>query len=404
MTPNPPPTAEARCEATLPFNNAARHSWDVVVAGAGPAGAICAGLLAREGISVLLVDKSEFPREKVCGSCLNGAALAALQAAGLGDLLTTLHAVRLTSMRIRAGGREAELPLPAGAALSRRVFDQALVRSAIAAGAAFLPGAEAVLEPQAVSAKRIRIRSSRETIFVTARLAVAADGLGGGFLKAIDSMAPSVAPQAPLGAGAIIDGPSDVYGAGTISMGCTESGYVGVVRLEDGRLDVALALDRAAAQCAGGVAAAAAQLFCDSGLPCPVNLGRASFRGTPFLTRQRRRVADAGLVVIGDAAGYVEPLTGEGMAWAMQQALLAAPIVSEAIVRSDPNHVRRWQQEYERFFRGRRDVCRVATWMRRNIRLGRLAVAMLARAPWLATPWIRSVNRAAPQILWGIVS
>ena len=374
------------------------------MAGAGPAGALCARLLAREGVSVLLVEKFEFPRDKVCGSCLNGAALAALQAAGLGDLMTTLHAVRLISMRIRAGGREAELPLAAGAALSRRVFDQALVRSAIAAGAAFLPGAEAVLEAKAESPLRIRVRSSRESVCVTARLAVAADGLGGGFLKAIDSMAPVVAADAPIGAGVIIDEPSDDYCAGNISMGCSESGYVGVVRLEDGRLDVALALDRSAAQCGGGVAAAAVQLFCDSGLPCPVNLGRASFRGTPLLKRQRHRVADAGLVVIGDAAGYVEPLTGEGMAWALQQALLAAPIVAEAIVRDDPHRVRRWQQEYDRFFRGRRDVCRAAAWMRRNIRFGRLAVAMLARAPWLATPWIRSVNRAAPQILRSIVS
>ena len=59
----------------------ATHTWDAVVVGAGPAGSMAALGLARAGAAVLLVDRATFPRPKVCGCCLNGAALAALRSA-----------------------------------------------------------------------------------------------------------------------------------------------------------------------------------------------------------------------------------------------------------------------------------------------------------------------------------
>ncbi len=70
----------------------ASRLWDVVVIGAGPAGAVSALLLAREGKKVLLVDKAVFPRSKVCGSCLSSKTLDYLNQAGLGDLPSSLNA------------------------------------------------------------------------------------------------------------------------------------------------------------------------------------------------------------------------------------------------------------------------------------------------------------------------
>ena len=391
-------TAESRCEATLSLEQAAARPWDVVVAGAGPAGAVCALVLANRGVAVLLVDKCEFPRDKVCGSCLNGAALSALCAAGLHDQPAALGAVRLTGMRIRAGNREALLRLPKSVAVSRRALDVSLVRAAIAAGAEFLPSVEATLDRQSDGARAVRLRDGTAGARATTQVAVAADGLAGGFLKEFDGLTPTIADYAPLGFGAIVEEPSDFFPAGTIFMGCTPRGYVGVVRLEDGRLDIALALDRGAAKSAGGTSAAAVAVLRESGLPCPASIAGASFRGTPLLTRSRACVAGAGLVVIGDAAGYVEPLTGEGMAWALQQAILAAALIHESILRRDPGHTRHWQEQHARFFRGRRNACRLASWMRRRFQLGSLVVGLLGHVPALAAPWIRSIDRVSPEV------
>jgi flavin-dependent dehydrogenase len=396
-----------RVQATLSPEEAARETWDVVIAGAGPAGSVSACTLARCGLSVLLVDKSDFPRDKVCGSCLNGAAFAALAAAGLSDLPTALGAVPLRRMLMRVGSREASIALPQSAALSRRAFDAALVRAAIHAGAAFLPGTEAELKPEIDANRTVELRygprSSRASVVVSTRFALAADGLAGGFLKAIHDMPSTVSPRAPLGIGLIVDDESDrytnFYPAGTLTMGCTRSGYAGAVRLEDGRIDIAFSLDRGAAQRAGGVTPAAMQILASSGMPCPAGLAEATFRGTPFLTRRRSRVASEGLMVLGDAAGYIEPLTGEGMSWAMQQAVLAAPLVAKSIQERDPRRALDWQPVYERFIRTRCNVCKTLTWMRRNLGVGSLVVGVLSRMPLLASPWVRAINQASPEIV-----
>ena len=73
------------CDTTAPGRAPVVTSWDAIVVGAGPGGAITAQSLARRGASVLLLDRQAFPRWKVCGGCLSAGALGALEAAGLGD-------------------------------------------------------------------------------------------------------------------------------------------------------------------------------------------------------------------------------------------------------------------------------------------------------------------------------
>ena len=108
--------------------------WDVIVIGAGPAGALAAHQLARRQLRVLLVEKRAFPRWKICGSCLNGVALRALEQAGLGHLVAELAAVPLERIRLGLQGRQLELALPAGRSLSRGRLDLALCEAAVAAG------------------------------------------------------------------------------------------------------------------------------------------------------------------------------------------------------------------------------------------------------------------------------
>ena len=108
--------------------------WDVAVVGAGPAGA-AALESARHGQAVVLIDKAVFPRSKVCGSCLNGHALAVLQQVGLSDLPERLGGVPLQRFCLGGAGRRAVVALPTGVAVSRAAFDAALVQAAIDAGA-----------------------------------------------------------------------------------------------------------------------------------------------------------------------------------------------------------------------------------------------------------------------------
>ena len=199
---------------------------------------------------------------------------------------------------------------------------------------------------------------------------MAADGLAGSFLKETPDMEPMVDDGARVGVGAVVDSNDASYEAGTLYMACARDGYVGVVRLEDGRLDVSAAMARGRMRSLGGAAAAIAGILRAAGFSSRPITPPASFRGTLPLSRRRPRVAAQGLFVLGDAAGYLEPFTGEGMSWAMQQALLLAPIVAEAIAGPTPQHAQRWQLQCEHFFRQRRRVCQATIWMHRHFAVG----------------------------------
>ena len=114
--------------------------WDVIVIGAGPAGSVVARQLALGGRRVLLLDKKRFPRRKVCGACLNHAAVTLLEEIDLGDILRDSGAVELSGFDLRSGSRRLCLPLPSGRAISRTVLDQKLVEAAIRAGVTFHDG------------------------------------------------------------------------------------------------------------------------------------------------------------------------------------------------------------------------------------------------------------------------
>lgn len=121
------------------------EAWDVVIVGAGPAGAMAAHAAASRGARVLLVDKATFPRGKVCGCCINAAALATLERAGLGDVPLRCGAVKVDEVLLVARGRRATLALPVGVALSREALDAALIEEAVTAGVVFMPGVHARL-------------------------------------------------------------------------------------------------------------------------------------------------------------------------------------------------------------------------------------------------------------------
>jgi flavin-dependent dehydrogenase len=382
-------------EPTLDLADAASRTWDAVVVGAGPAGATAARELARRGAAVLLVDRSAFPRWKVCGCCLNGSTLAGLAAAGLGGLAGRCGAAPLTAVQLGARGATARLPLPRGAALSREAFDAALVEAALSAGSAFLPGTRAALDGLDGGRRWLRLERGARAERAAARVVLAADGLGGNLLARAGVTAAPPDPGARIGAGATLDDGPAFYRPGVIYMACGAGGYVGLVRLEDGRLDLAAAFDGTEVRHAGGPGAAAARRLEEVGWPLPERLAERGWRGTAALTRRARRLAAERVFVVGDAAGYVEPFTGEGMAWALASGAAVAPLAARAIEGWRPGLARRWEALHRQTVGRRQGICRAAAAVLRLPWLTRWLIRLLGVAPVLAAPVVAALNRLA---------
>jgi flavin-dependent dehydrogenase len=381
--------------ATLTAADAARREWDAVAVGAGPAGALAARELARRGRAILLVDREAFPRGKVCGCCLSRAGLAALRRSGLGGLAAACGARPLEVIRLAAAGGWAELPLPGGVVLSREALDAALVRAAVRAGAHFLPRTTAALGPLREHGREVRLEQAGAGLTAVAHLVLAADGLGGRLLGRARLGEAAVAPGARVGAGAVAPAAPAFYRPGTVYMACGAGGYLGLVRLEDGRLDLAAAFDRVRVRRLGGPGPAAAALLHEAGWPAPA-LDPRAWRGTPALTRRLARPAAARVFALGDAAGYVEPFTGEGIGWALSAAVAVAPLADRASRRWNPALEREWASAYARVVRRRQLACRAAAAVLRRPRLAGALVRLLARAPRLAGPVVRRLGAPAP--------
>jgi len=377
---------------STPLAGLAQRSWDAVVIGAGPAGAVTATLLARRGLAVLLVDKAAFPRPKVCGGCLNRAALAALEAAGLAGVPRRLGAPPLTRLRLYSGRRSAIVRLREGAGVSRPALDTALVAAAQEAGVTFVDGTVAHAGLPAAGGRPVRLSRGHQQGQVHARVVVAANGLGP--LPADDAEAlPALpAPTARIGAGAIAAAAPPQVEPGEIVMVHGPGGYVGLVRVEEDQLNVGAAFDPPSVKTAGGIGPAAAALLDRAGLPLAPLLRSLRWRGTPPLTFRRRGLAREHLLVLGDAAGYVEPFTGEGMAWALAGALALAPLATAAAQGWDPQLGRRWEQAYQQVVGRRQRLCRlVAATLRRPI-LTSAVITVLGAAPPLAGPAVAAIN------------
>jgi flavin-dependent dehydrogenase len=377
---------------TIGLKGAARAPWDAVVIGAGPAGSLAAHELARAGRRVLLVDKALFPRWKVCGSCLNGRCLAELRAAGLGALPGQLGAVPFQVLQLAARGRHARIPLAEGVAVSRPTFDSALVTAAISQGALFLPHCSAVVDGGVRDGRLVHLRTATEEVTVHCRIVLAASGIGS---RPLDELEAETEANSRIGAGVLTDRAAEAFAIGTVYMACGDGGYVGLVRVEDGRLDIAAALDPEAVRHAGGPGRAAGQILHGSGFPQVPELEELPWRGTPLLTRRPRRVAGERVFVLGDAAGYVEPFTGEGIGWALASARAVAPLALAAIEDWEPALMQRWQSTHRRIVSNRQLVCRLTSRVLRSPWLTGAVVSVLSHAPGLARPVVRRLNQVS---------
>ena len=323
----------------------------VTIIGAGPAGSTAAILLARRGWEVTLIEQQRFPRDKVCGECLSALGVEVLDRHGLWRPLRKLGPVKLTRTTLVApDGTEATVDLPAPMwGLSRLALDAALAEQAVRAGARMMqPARVESLDPVTLECQ-VRDLDTNRLLTIPARHVLVADG------KASLGMT-RPAPTNDLGLKAHFLGVEDF--ADRITLFGVSGHYVGLAPVEDGRWNVAMSVPaERIAECRGDFDRFFEQLRREN-----VGLGRRfvhARRAGDWLASPLPRFPvsqhwPARLIPIGNAAGALEPIGGEGMGLAMRSAELAALELSAG---RDGSALRRM---FKQLWRRRRGACRAA--------------------------------------------
>ena len=312
-------------------------SIDVVIAGAGPAGSIAALVLARAGVRVRLLDRARFPREKLCGDTLNPGALALLDQFGIGDDVRA-RALPITGMTVTGpGGASVSADYPAslcGASISRKDLDLLLVAAATAAGAS-LDQEVRVHEPLWSTDQRscvigVRTMFRQRESCLHARVVIAADGRASRLGAAVGVSRLARAPRR-WAFGAYFTGVAGQSRRG--EMHVRRGGYIGVAPLPCGVTNVCVVRSAAWLAARGDRRGRTHpdSIVTDAVASDPLLRDRfvgarqvSSVTTLGPLAVDADGVGCAGMLLAGDAAGFIDPMTGDGLRFAIRGGVLAA--------------------------------------------------------------------------------
>jgi menaquinone-9 beta-reductase len=359
---------------------AAARSFDVLVIGGGPAGASAAYWLARHGHDVAVVERKTFPREKTCGDGLTPRAVKQLQDMGLGEELTKYH--RFDGLRCTAQGRTLELPWPEhpvfppyGYVVRRRDLDWMVAQNAEVAGATLLQGTDAiapVIDRGFVRGAVVQPDDAPAPVELRARYVVVADGANSRFGRALGTFRTKEWPygtairtywETPRHDEPWIESALDVKDRN----GNPLPGYGWIFPVGDGTVNIGVGLlstfrDFKSVNTThlldsyAHMVADRWEIDADHPTARPVS-GRIPMGGSVGPKQGPT------YLVVGDAAGSVNPFNGEGIDYAYETAHMAADTIHEALVDRNPlalsDYPRQLQAEYGQYFKVARLFARV---------------------------------------------
>ncbi len=306
-------------------------TYDVAIVGSGPAGASCAAFCARAGLRTVVLEREIFPREKVCGDCLNPSLWPVLQRLGVeAEIRAAPHGELQRVEFIGLSGRSIAVGLPRDAeiAIKRSAFDQILMRSAREAGAEIRESLT-VTSLARTDDHEWKINAGE----IRARFLVAADGRNSTVARLLGLMPRGEKDRVGLQAHVRIGD----FGKRVV-LQFLPGGYSGQAPVDDHELNVCL-VGRAASLPA--LRTWAAQRF---DLPPD-----QAWRTITPLARRAITPARDGLFLIGDAARVVEPFTGEGIYYALRSGELAAAAMADGTENGRLNYIR----QHAAMYRGR---------------------------------------------------
>lgn len=303
---------------------------DVLIAGAGPAGSALASALARAGASVLIAEAAAHPRPKACAEYASPRIVEELARIGV-TLDAAGGAVALRGMDLHAGGhsmpiRYADARGPRFAwGVDRRSFDAALAARAIDAGAQLRERTRVVglvSDGERVRGARLRDQVTGRDEVVAAAWTVGADGTRSTISRLVGADRPVRFPRR-LGLVAHYAGVPGLSDHGEMHVG--DGYYVGLAPTPGDELNVGMALPMED----HGRSARDRFERAIAGLPAVAGRLAESRRLTPIrgaapIGHRVWRPAGAGWLLVGDAAGFVDPFTGEGIHRALRSARAAA--------------------------------------------------------------------------------
>ena len=363
--------------SSSPVRDGSHH--DVLVIGAGPAGSAAGYWLARHGLDVVMVDKKTFPREKTCGDGLTPRAVKQLGDMGLADELSQFH--RYEGLRATAHGRELELQWPShpiypqhGYVVRRRELDTMVARNAERTGATLLEGHEAVapvLDRGFVRGATLTTKDG-SSIDVSAKYVIVADGANSRFGRALGTFRTKEWPygtairtywETPRHADPWIESALDVKDRN----GNPLPGYGWIFPVGDGTVNIGVGLlstfrDFKSVNTTH-LLNEYAHMVADKWEIDPDNPTNKATSGRIPMGGSVGPKWGPTYLVVGDAAGSVNPFNGEGIDYAYETARIAADVLYQAISENDPAALQQYQSlldaEYGQYFKVARLFARI---------------------------------------------
>jgi len=342
------------------------ETFDVAIVGGGPAGSTCAAFCAEAGLRTLVLEREKFPREKVCGDCINPASWPVLEKLELAEQIRNRpHGVLDAVEFIAMGGQKLRADLPRRdngmISVKRSLFDHLLLERARTVGAEIREEAT-VIALDRTAAKNWKIDIVREAF--TARIIVGADGRNSTVARLRNLLPRPERERVALQAH--IPLPRDF--GDRIVLQFLPEGYSGQAPVNDSELNLCLVGTPPTISSLRNWAEREFKLAAEQ-----------AWRTITPLTRAPVPAAHENLFFIGDAARVVEPFTGEGIYYALRSGELAANAIVRIIRGED-----------------RRPAIREFTHAHRAMYRGRLWINQIARAAVLSPRFASQLLRVRP--------